>query len=91
MDYDDPDYKPDLVGLTLQQELSDTRYACNSLNRIQGTRDGNYVYRGTLRSPLDLKDGKLPVRTIIIKYSDEGPQIPPARHVCAVQVERCQN
>lgn len=80
MDFD-LEYKPDLVGLRLKEVLSGTRYACIDLNRIQGTRDNNYVYRGTLSSPLPARDGGLPERTVIIKYSDEGPQLPPERYV----------
>lgn len=57
------------VVALVQQELTNTPYACSSLARMSaGTT--NYVFRGTLFEPLTAHNG-LRCKTIIIKHAKD--------------------
>jgi len=61
--------KQETLSSNLREKLSQTRYACSSLKQLSGGST-NYVYRGTLSSPLPPREGKTaPVETVIIKHS----------------------
>lgn len=59
----------DVVSAKVLKQLSNTRYACSSLEQLS-TRPGNFVYRGVLSQPFTTQDGTVATR-IIIKHSTE--------------------
>jgi hypothetical protein len=61
----------DLMAQTLLKELSQTRYACSDLTKLNGGT-ANFLYRGRLLKPLDLPDGaaESATETVVVKHSE---------------------
>lgn len=61
----------ELIVRTLLKELSQTRYACSDLAKLDGGT-ANFLYRGTLLKPLDPPGAvaESNTRTVVIKHSE---------------------
>ncbi|KAH8743480.1 hypothetical protein F5883DRAFT_41407 [Diaporthe sp. PMI_573] len=60
----------DFMVQILLKELSQTRYACSGLTKLNGGT-ANFLYRGSLQ-PLDLQDGEAEsaTETVVVKHSE---------------------
>lgn len=60
----------DILSFQILKELSSTSYACSSLIPLSGGT-ANFVYRGTLISPLNDRssDGYTNMESVIVKHS----------------------
>lgn len=72
---------------TLLKELSQTRYACSELTKLNGGT-ANFLYRGNLLKPLDTQDGVAGegTKTVVVKHS-EG--FSPGNRNFLLDVTRC--
>ena len=61
----------ELIVKTLLKELSQTRYACSELVKLNGGT-ANFLYRGNLLKPLDPLDGAAgkTTKTVVVKHSE---------------------
>lgn len=61
----------ELIVQALLSELSQTRYACSDLTKLNGGT-ANFLYRGTLLQPLDPQDAapESSIETVVIKHSE---------------------
>lgn len=77
----------DLIVQALLQELSQTRYACSDLTKLNGGT-ANFLYRGNLLQPLDPQDGATGTtgKTVVVKHS-EG--FSPGNRDFLLDVTRC--
>lgn len=60
----------ELIIQALLKELSQTRYACSDITKLNGGT-ANFLYRGNLLQPLDPQDGAMEpaTKTVVVKHS----------------------
>lgn len=77
----------ELIGQVLLKELSQTRYACSKLTKLNGGT-ANFLYRGNLLQPLDPQDGAIEpaTKTVVVKHS-EG--FSPGNRDFLLDISRC--
>lgn len=77
----------ELIVQTLLKELSQTRFACSDLTKLNGGT-ANYLYRGKLLQPLDSQAGAAnsATETVVVKHS-EG--FSPGNRDFLLDIERC--
>lgn len=61
----------ELIVRALLKELSQRRYACSDLTKLNGGT-ANFLYRGTLLKPLERQDGaeESANKTVVVKHSE---------------------